>query len=80
MMHINRKFQYTENDDVQVLELPYKSHTVSMYVFLPKERFGLKAFEKSLTGNSLLQLINDTYETKVEVNWSFTLIGFDELV
>ncbi|MBN1275524.1 serpin family protein [Candidatus Woesearchaeota archaeon] len=37
MMHQTTYYQYTEDDDVQVLELDYKGEDLSMLVILPKE-------------------------------------------
>ena len=31
------KFNYTENEDMQILELPYSGNEISMMIFLPKE-------------------------------------------
>lgn len=36
MMHISREFKYTEDNDTQILEMPYKGHNLSMLVILPK--------------------------------------------
>ncbi|MCD6371011.1 MAG: serpin family protein [Thermoplasmata archaeon] len=36
MMHIYREFKYTEDEDAQVLEMPYRGGNLSMLVILPK--------------------------------------------
>ncbi len=38
MMHMEGDFNYWENKDAQVLELPYKKSNLSMVIFLPKKR------------------------------------------
>ncbi|HLP10626.1 MAG TPA: serpin family protein [Flavobacteriales bacterium] len=42
-------FEYMENNDLQAIRLPYKGNSMSMEVFLPKEKEGLDEFEKLLT-------------------------------
>ncbi|VDM25280.1 unnamed protein product, partial [Toxocara canis] len=58
MMKVTHHFPYTEDENVQVLGLPYKNGDVFMYVFLPKKRFGLAEVERSIDGEKMLQLIN----------------------
>lgn len=62
MMHKTADFPYYDAENVQVLGLPYKSPDLAMFVFLPKERFGLAKFEKDLTGEKLLDLIKLTHQ------------------
>ena len=38
IMHMEGDFNYWENKDAQVLELPYKKSNLSMVIFLPKKR------------------------------------------
>jgi serine protease inhibitor len=52
-MHQESEFRYAEDELVQVLELPYKKHDLSMIVLLPKERDGLAELEEQLTPESL---------------------------
>uniref|UniRef100_F1L0I4 Serpin B6 n=1 Tax=Ascaris suum TaxID=6253 RepID=F1L0I4_ASCSU len=60
MMTVTQNFLYTEDETMQVLGLPYKSGVVSMFVFLPKKKFGLAEVEKSLSGEKLIALINSS--------------------
>jgi serpin B len=49
MMHQQREFGYAENDDVQVLTLPYIDNDLSMVIVLPRKVDGLADVEKSRT-------------------------------
>ena len=69
MMTQTDRFLYTKEDDVQVLGMPYVAEDLVMFVFLPKERYGLADFEKKLTGERMLSLISHCYVTKVEVGF-----------
>lgn len=73
-MRLKEKVKYTENDEVQVLELPYVDKSVSFVAFLPKERFGLNKFIQSLNGKKLLELKNSLSEQ--DVNVSFFLFNW----
>jgi serpin B len=50
----NAKFNYTETDSLQILELPYEGDKLSMMIFLPKND-NLSSLESSLS----LEKIND---------------------
>lgn len=43
------KFGYAEDEEVQVLQLPYRGERLSMLIILPKEIEGLSSVEDSLT-------------------------------
>lgn len=51
MMRRTERFRYADDENVQVLEMPYAGDALSMRVVLPKERFGLAAVESSLTAD-----------------------------
>jgi serpin B len=53
LMHQTSRFGYAEDDQVQVLELPYHGGDLVMVVLLPKERDGLAAVEAALSPESL---------------------------
>jgi len=59
-------WNYTENDDLQILELPYKGDKLSMYILLPKEN-NVTALEKNLTYDNFSDWKNGLYETQVEI-------------
>jgi serpin B len=54
MMHLEgeTKFNYTETNDTQILELPYQGNELSMLILLPKGD-NLQALEQSLTAENL---------------------------
>jgi serpin B len=53
------EFNYFEDEEVQILELPYKGEKVSMVVLLPKKDFS--SFDSSLTLDNLKE-----YQAKME--------------
>ncbi len=57
-------FPYYEEDDVQVLAMKYAGEELAMFVFLPRDKDGLREFEKELTGERLLQLIQNCYSER----------------
>lgn len=67
MMHAEDEFDYTEDDDVQVLGIPYKDFKSMMYIFLPKQKFALSEMEKDVNGQWILEHINNCISTKVNV-------------
>ncbi|MCD6226904.1 serpin family protein [Candidatus Micrarchaeota archaeon] len=67
------QFNYTEDNDVQVLELPYDSdmnnNKLSMLIILPKNKSGLSSVEQSLTLNKINQWRSGLSKTKVDVSF-----------
>jgi len=57
MMRQNHVFRYAEQDDLQILELPYIGHDLAMLVLLPKERNGMPEMEKHLNGDHVAKWI-----------------------
>jgi len=60
------RFNYTETEEVQVLELPYEGEGVSMLVILPKEDT-LDSVEESLSMGKLSQWKSNLQEQEVHV-------------
>ncbi len=60
------KFNYAENSDVQLLELPYSSEDLSMLILLPKDD-NLEDLEKSFTLKKLTQWRDSLSEQRVNV-------------
>lgn len=67
MMHQEGRFNYTEDDEVQVLELPYSENEVSMIIFLPKEGISLSDFEKEISVERINKLLANLTQEKVDV-------------
>ena len=66
-MHQTKEFGYSENDDLQVLELPYADNDLSMMVLLPRNADGLAALEAKLTAQNLIAWTGKLPRPKVEV-------------
>jgi serpin B len=58
MMNLTGAFQYGENTDLQILELPYVGGDMSMVILLPKQVDGLLALEKKLTARDVQKWIS----------------------
>lgn len=68
MMHRSGEYRIFENNDLQVLELPYKGKELSMLVLLPRKVAGLGDLEKGLTAAKLDEYVkNLRTEKEVEV-------------
>ncbi len=46
----------------------YKSPSLCLYVFLPKEKNGLEEFEKKLTGQKIIDMMNGARNEEVIVS------------
>ena len=72
------KFNYFENQELQMLELPYKDEELSMVILLPKEEQGLSSLEESLTFETFdrwqkgmsYRKISEIYLPKFEFNYA----------
>ncbi|MBN2457165.1 MAG: serpin family protein [Sedimentisphaerales bacterium] len=53
MMYLKEDFNYCSDENLQVLELPYKGEHLSMIVLLPKQIGGLQRIEQLLTPGNL---------------------------
>jgi serine protease inhibitor len=74
MMHKQDKFFYAENDDVQMLQLPYAKSTLSMAIVLPKAKRTVQDIQKTMTSKSFQQLLQESYKQEVIVSLpTFTL-------
>ena len=59
-------FNYTENNKLQILEMPYSGEELSMLIFLPKDD-NLKALENSLSVKKLSKWKQDLKEQRVDI-------------
>ena len=64
---VNRN--YAENDQFQVLSLPYKDETFALTIFLPKTRFGLSDALKNLDSASIQHLMSNVSNELVNVSF-----------
>jgi serpin B len=69
MMRQKHAFRYAEQDDLQILELPYIGYDLSMLVLLPKERDGLPEMEKRLNGDNVAKWIKALGAWTVDVRF-----------
>jgi len=60
------KFNYTETDDLQILELPYKGDDVSMIILLPKEG-NISSVEQMLDNENLAMWMDAMNPTDVDI-------------
>lgn len=63
-------FSYTENREVQVVEMPYRAENepeISMVVVLPRKLDGLAQMERKLSGKWLRKLTDDLEEELVSI-------------
>ncbi|MBU0586285.1 serpin family protein [Candidatus Micrarchaeota archaeon] len=63
MMAGTEKWNYTEDEDVQVLELPYEGNTVSMIILLPKNN--IRALEQELNAGRFENWMNSLNEEEI---------------
>jgi serpin B len=69
LMHQMHSFGYGENDDVQLLEMPYTRSELSMVVLLPKKVDGLASVEKNLTAENMNRWLGEKTNEKVDVTF-----------
>ena len=66
MMHLYGKhFNYTQNDDLQMIELPYKGDEISMVILLPKK--DISSIQSYLNPDSLSSLQSGMGSTEINV-------------
>lgn len=72
MMRITKYFDYIENDELQILKMPYKGDNLSMLVLLPKN--DLPSLEKELTAEKLNEWKGKLARNEVSVQFpKFTM-------
>jgi len=67
MMYQKSRFKYAEDDEVQVLEMPYTGKDLSMVIVLPKQGVPLSKIERSLSAKKLGIWLSKLSEIEVEV-------------
>ncbi|VDM52693.1 unnamed protein product [Angiostrongylus costaricensis] len=59
--------QYAEDDEVEVLSLPYKDVSYAFNIFLPKKGFGLESVRSMIDGARIQKLLSRLEETFISV-------------
>lgn len=67
MMHQIEHFSYADNDDLQVVELPYNANALSMVIILPRKADGLAGVEKNLTNANIGKWLKELKRTEVDL-------------
>lgn len=67
MMNQAKEFNYSENETLQILEMPYEGDKLSMVVLLPKEKKGIKGLENLLNAENLKNWISTLRQQEVIV-------------
>jgi len=69
MMHTDSEIScnYTETDDAQILELPYKGNTVSMIIILPKTN-NISIAKETINPEIISSFVNDFSERSIDVS------------
>jgi len=67
LMHRKGDFKYAEDDVCKTLEIPYKGNDLSMVIFLPQEKDGLKTLESIFTYEYVSLFQMQMSSQKVEV-------------
>ncbi|KRZ53349.1 Leukocyte elastase inhibitor C, partial [Trichinella nativa] len=69
MMHVNDTFRHAEYEQFQILQLPYENSKLAMCVLLPKEKFGLEKLASQLSGEQLLDYMEEMFSKKVSITF-----------
>jgi len=67
LIDMDNKFNYTETDDLQILELPYDGGDISMMILLPKDGVSLSDVTSSLDREEYISWVDEMYETKADI-------------
>ncbi len=59
LMHRKDNYRLLEQDNMQVISMPYKGKSLSMVVILPRQMDGLAGFEEKMTAKSLKDVLAD---------------------
>ena len=68
MMQQENHFNYMENDELKMLELPYEGDRLSMFVILPKKIDGLKNIEENISNQMLNRCFSQLRNAEVNVS------------
>lgn len=68
MMHQQNKFLYSENDQVQLLQLSYQKSSLVMAILLPKDNISLKTALSTINEKTFSKLIKQANKKEVNVS------------
>jgi serpin B len=66
-MHKQEYMPYFENDDLQMIEIPYTDKRASLVVLLPKEKSNIETLEKNITLQDFEKWSKSTYQQDVRL-------------
>ena len=66
-MHKTDTYNYVQNDDAQILEIPYKGERFSMLIALPLQRDGIEDLENTLKSDTFVNWRKSMNATPVKV-------------
>ncbi|OGL49568.1 MAG: hypothetical protein A2161_03830 [Candidatus Schekmanbacteria bacterium RBG_13_48_7] len=69
LMHQENVFRYGEQDNLQILELPYIGYDLSMLILLPVEQKDLTELEEKLNYDNLARWIKSLGDRTVEIHF-----------
>jgi serpin B len=67
LVNTEDSFNYTENDNFQVLELPYNGNEISMMIFLPKDDYESSDIVNSMNKDTYSELIDSMTIREVDI-------------
>jgi len=67
LVNTENRFNYTETQDLQILELPYNGNEISMMIFLPKEGSNLSEIINNMDNNSYSEIIDKMTKREVDI-------------
>ena len=67
LIHTEDLFNYTETDDLQILDLPYAGDDISMMVILPKDNIDLSDIISTIDNDKLTDWISSMSETELDI-------------
>jgi len=67
MVDKDEEFNYFENENMEILEMPYSGEDISMMIFLPKDDKDLTEIANSMDHESYNELINSMSKTKLDI-------------
>ncbi len=76
-MSITEYFNYYGNNDLQIVELPYKRDSMSAVILLPNKNSNINEFISKLDDNTLQNLFRKMHRNKVLLNLPKFELTFD---